>query len=429
MIIVFVLFFVLVVNADASYCQSDPAREKLVLVKQLQLEGGNFNAVANRSTEYRGSVAVSPDSQQFLGGSGETLIIMDGDASSYEKLQLQHRPDFASFSGNGGVVVLYEFAGRSATVIDLKSRSIVSTISSPDKIDKLVVSRDGRRIATTRSEGGLLGKGRSVTRLWDATDGRIISEIFGCAGTRLMSPQFTSDARSLLIECERLIGKPIKLFDVDTGRENLSLRQDDQYAPPESAISPDGLSIVSIYRTNGIRVWDVKSGSLRKEFVASQGSINDITFSKDGRWFATIGFSPVVRTWETRTGEKYRVYETGITKSPSFIVRTVFSESGAMLAGIDKRGRITVWDTKNAGIKFVLNETATKEDFSVNAFFGRDDRVLIVRRDKAISVFDTKAGREIQRIPNPTGMYHLDPGSAKLVVLNSNNSISIWSAE
>jgi hypothetical protein len=88
-----------------------------------------------------------------------------------------------------------------------------------------------------------------------------------------------------------------------------------------------------------------------------------------------------------------------------------------------------VWDTRNAGVKFVLNEKASKEDLGANVFFGYGDRLLFLRRDTSISLFHMKTGKEIQSIPNPTGVYYLNSEGTKLVLLNSDNSVSIWSPE
>lgn len=401
----------------------------------ISFDSGTLERIYNPDRHQRGNMAISHDSRYFIGRLDKRKLVVLTNARA-ELVSVDHNIAYALFSKDSQRVALFGDVNddrKTVTVLNLKTGEVVSTIRTQEKIDQVSISPDGERIATGRDEVKLIRKGTNVVNLWDANNGTHIATIDGCANSTDM-PIFSPDSRSLLLDCEKIKYKPTKIFDARTGTEIASLWQQAkqgkyEFTPssaPESVFSPDGSTIVSIYRFNGIRIWDVDSRKLRKEFVASQGDVHDITFTKDGRWFATNGYSPVIRMWDTLTGEKYRVFETDATKSPSFFLRAVFSNSGGMLAGIDKRGGVTVWDTKNAGVKFVLNGTAKKEDFSVNAFFGQDDRVLFVRREKELMLFDTETGKEIQSIPNPSSAYHLSPDGTKLFVLNSNHSISIW---
>jgi WD40 repeat protein len=418
-----------------NFAQNPPIALKPTITISFDL--GALERIYNPDKYQRGNMAISPDSRYFLGRlSKQELLLLDLTNAKGRPIPVTHNIAYAVFSKDSQRVALFGDVRddrKTVTVLNLNTGEIVSTIRTQERIDQVSISPNGERVATGREESKLVRKGKNVVDLWDGKNGKHIARIDGCAGS-IDATIFSPDSRSLLLDCDKLKDKPTKFLDARTGAEMASLSQqakhgDYKFTPPgapESIFSPNGTTIVSVYRFNGIRIWDVDSRQLRKEFVASQGDIHNITFTNDGRWFATNGYSPVIRMWDTLTGEKYRVFETDTTKSRSFFLRTVFSDSGGLLAGIDKRGRIAVWSTKNAGVRFVVNETAEKEDFSVNAFFGFGERVLFVRRENEIKLFNTGNGREIQTIPNPTGAYRLSTDGTKLFVLNSNNSISIW---
>lgn len=424
--------------ASVLHGQVTPANGKnnfeINLDRVVSFGNKKINVVSNQQLIYRGSLSLSPDLRSFIGRYDDTeLVIKDIESGNIRTVKISHRADYAMFSDDSKYAVISAFGGTSVTVINVELGEIASVVAAPHKLDKVTISPDGQRIATSRDEVKLLRKGRNVVNLWDANDGSLIASINGC-GMYDKAPRFSLDSRMLLVDCKKVNNKPTKVFDAQTGKEVLSLAKKYKSGntelwsdiDPESVFSPDSKTIVSIVRFGGIRIWDVESAELKAEFVATRSRwLSKIIFSPEEKSFATLGFSTVVRTWKIENGDLIRDFTTPITKSPAFFIRAVFSSDGKMLAGIDTRGRVTVWDVNTGDVKLTLNETATKEDFSVQAYFGLDDKVLYVRGERSLKAIVVDTGKIFGEIPNPTGVYYVSDDGKKVFVQDA-SSISEW---
>lgn len=376
----------------------------------------------------RGNMALSTDLKYFLGKIVEsTLFVLDLESRQAKKIPVAHKIDYAVFAENGKRVFVYAFNDRNGSVIDLETGKITASLKWNEKIGQAVISPDGERIALSTAQVKLIGKEKNVVHLWNAANGTLVTAINGCADF-IRAPKFSSDGRMLLLDCEKIKNKPTKIFDARTGEEKLALKQSNQDVVPESFLSPDGETVVSVYRFNNIGIWDVASGSLKKEFLASQGSVNDVTFSRDGKSFATNGFSPVIRLWDTKSGELVQTFKSDLTRPPSFMTRVKISLDGKILAGVDKRGRVTFWETETGKVKFELNETAKKEDLSVIPFFGSDENVVYVRDAKTLRAVNLHSGKIVAEVPNPTGFFYVS-ADGRRVFLHNSESISVWNLD
>lgn len=408
---------------------------RLEMIAAIKLPIQKSDRIYNSGNHRNGNMAMSPDSNYFVARADKSgIYILNLKSGEIKQLSISHDVIYAWYSSDSSKVGLSaEYGERSkVTIVDLRLGQVVCVINSLDEFNQFSFSSDGERVATSRDEFKFILKGKNFVNLWNASDGSLITSIKGC-GTYDQRPVFSPDARFLVLDCKKLKHKPTKIFSAQTGEERASFAKKYKYGNAElwsdidsiSTFSPDSKTVVSIFQFSGIRLWDIESGGLRTEFNARQGSIYGIAFSREGNSFATNGFSTVIRLWNIETGKLIRAFGTEITKSPAFFIRADISPDGRTLVGVDKQGRVTVWDIATGDVKFTFNEKAEKEDFSVRTFFGLEGKVLYIWSKKSVKAIDMQTRKGFGEIPNPTGLFYVSDDGRKVFIQNA-DGISEW---
>jgi U3 small nucleolar RNA-associated protein 21 len=101
-----------------------------------------------------------------------------------------------------------------------------------------------------------------------------------------------------------------------------------------AALSCDDLSI---------RIIDVETRKVIREFWGCRGQINDFSFSNDGRWIIAASMDSIIRVWDLATGHLIDVFQL-----PSTCTALAFSGTGEFLATAHADGLgINVWNNKS----------------------------------------------------------------------------------
>lgn len=141
------------------------------------------------------------------------------------------------------------------------------------------------------------------------------------------------------------------------------------------AFSPDG-SLLASAAGDGIRLWDVKSGTQRALLkilndALNRNAVNSVVFSPDGTLLASAGHEGPVRLWDVRTGVQRLSLDGNMNN-------VAFSPDGALLAygsaspsGMGG-GEITLLDVKTGNI-----HTSWKADSTYGIVFSPDGKTLI----------------------------------------------------
>ena len=88
----------------------------------------------------------------------------------------------------------------------------------------------------------------------------------------------------------------IKLWNVETGQEKLTLRGHDRKVQCV-AFSPDSSTIVSGSDDETINLWDVESGQEKLTLKGHDSSVTCVSFSPDGSTIASGSMDKTIKLW------------------------------------------------------------------------------------------------------------------------------------
>lgn len=92
-----------------------------------------------------------------------------------------------------------------------------------------------------------------------------------------------------------------------------------------------------------IRVVDIETRKVIREFWGCVGQINDFTFSSDGRWIIAASMDSIIRVWDLPTGHLIDLF-----RVPSTCTALAMSSTGEFLATAHADGLgISLWSNRS----------------------------------------------------------------------------------
>ena len=183
----------------------------------------------------------------------------------------------------------------------------------------LAFSPDGQTLAT----GGRSVRGQEpLVRLWDVATARERAALQGHKGN-IYGVAFAPNGK-ILATASR--DQTVRLWSVD-GKELGILAHPSQVRCV--AFSPNGRLLATGCNMDAIiRLWDVSTRTLRKEFKGKAANVFNLCFSPDGRWLAATSKETLARLWNVEDGVEAKTYG-GFTEG---VYGVQFSPDGKSLA-------------------------------------------------------------------------------------------------
>jgi WD40 repeat protein len=223
-------------------------------------------------------------------------------------------------------------------------------------------------------------------RVWDAATGREVRSLTtgqtAAAGVAV-APEGGALAAALP-------GGSVKLWDVGTGRERLTLRPSaPDNAPAEAVVfSRDGRALATAHHGGVVRLWSAAPARELRALAGHTGPVHAV--AAGGSLVASGGADRVVRLWDGATGRPRHA----LTGHAALVLAAALSRDGRLLASGDGAGVIRVWDAAAGRERFRLTGHAGA---AWALAFAPDGKTLASGGgDGFVRLWDAEAGKELR---------------------------------
>ncbi len=284
---------------------------------------------------------------------------------------------------------------------ETKSDSYDALVEDKEAVFSFEVSPDGKTFATT-------DKFRYIISIKDTRTRKLIKRLTGFSEFRNLFQNHISlspNGQTLAILRQ---GYPIRLWDLATGelkktfkgykvsrRSNFNLnrvRIQSDTLPDSSAFSPDGNWLASGNSDGSLRLWNTKTGKLRRKLIGHKGFINDIEFSPDGKSLASGGDEGIVLVWNLKTYTQ----KAFLAERIGSITCVSFSRDGSLLAAGNKDGNIHLFEATTGNSTMTLTEHP--EDIYQVLFSPKGDKLASSSWDGSVRLWDIHTGKTIMTL-------------------------------
>ncbi len=191
--------------------------------------------------------------------------------------------------------------------------------------------------------------------------------------------------------------KTVRLLDLQTG---MVVRQFTGFADDVLAVafSPDGKTVLAGSADTTVRLWDAVTGVAIRSFEGHSGGVTSVAFSPDGNDILTGGQDKTIALWNTTTGEAIRRFS-GHTDA---VMSVSFSPDGKTIisGSLDKTARL--WDVATGDeIRQFVAQSPVDGVLSV-AFSPDGKSILTAGQDHIAWLWDTNTGMIIRRFDGHT---------------------------
>jgi WD40 repeat protein len=349
---------------------------------------------------YLNNVVISSDGRLIVvGNANGTLTGWDAE-SGKERFTLQghHKGQVSSvaISSDGKRIISGGYDGT-VGVWDAESGVEKLTLKGHTKpVSGVAISSNGKRIASISLNGTI--------NVWDAESfpGKFIlpAHAGGVRGVAI-----SSDGRCIVSS-----GGTIKVWDAQKGEVKFTRRTLDIM---DVAISSNGKHIVAGTKDGAIKVWDTDSGRENLSFVWHKGAVRRVAISSDGKRILAVSQDGTRTVWDVHSG--WEQFSLQGPTNPFYYDKLYFSEEfsseESRIIGVQRQfGRseyipestLTVWDAENGEEKFTLRGHHSGKVSSL-AISSDGKRIVLGGGDGTIRLLDADTGVEKLTLKGHTG--------------------------
>lgn len=300
-------------------------------VRILENESGQILQTLTGYSSDIEDLIFSPDGQLILTRELTTSTLREIE-SGYVRLEIPNPQGDRSVFSPDGKFIASRTPGDTISIFDSLSGETLTTIQLDPNLDiiALAFNPQGTRLA---------GAGRAnEIPVWDIQTGETLLSIDLSQGNILSAGQVATLAYS---PDGKWLALPGAIYDADSGKELFLLLGHTQ-GLHSLAFNSDGNRLITVSFDQTVKMWDLTTNNeLLTLSHPSGGPVYGVAFSPDGKWLVTTGQDKTARVWELASGKLIQTLE-GHT---DFVNSAAFSPDGVLLATSSADRSVTIWDT------------------------------------------------------------------------------------
>lgn len=272
-----------------------------------------------------------------------------------------------------------------------------------------------------------LGQGyqQNVLDIIDIHTGKIDRTVLNLpeSGTGPSIAGVTPDGKKIIIYTSTQKSSYIWLWDISTKVISINIT-DQNYVFGFTTRNDQQLATIDY--NDGIKIWDMKTGKLLRSTHGSEINGKTLTFSPDNTKLV-VSSGDGIRIYSVQTGELLCT----LSQDQGGIWTVAFNPSGTLLASINVKGSIRIWNTEKGSIIKQLtdpNDTAYWPISSTGIMFNSNGSRLIgwswTENNFPLRIWDTSSWDVVSTIPNES-FGALSPDGSHIAIINGDKGATI----
>ncbi|WP_407890657.1 protein kinase domain-containing protein [Scytonema sp. NUACC26] len=256
-------------------------------IKIWNLRTGGIKTSLNGHADGVSSVAIAPDSKTLVSGSKDgTIKVWDLQTPGLKSTLTGHKDsvNFVAIAPNGKTLASAS-ADKTIKIWDLETGKLINTLGEHDKsVWRVAFSPDGQTLAS--------GSYDNTINIWNLKPPSL-KAVFTGHTNLIYSLVFSLDGKTLV---SGSADKSIKVWDWQTGKLKNTLNWH-KYGVTSVAISPNGKTLFSGSYDDTIKIWDLKTGELENTLKGHEDLVLTLAISPDGKTLVSGSTDKTIKIW------------------------------------------------------------------------------------------------------------------------------------